>query len=40
MEDLLRSLWGVVGRIFRTPNFSEVAFLWKSPDAAHFGATS
>ena len=22
------------------PNFSEVAFTWKSPDAMHFGATS
>ena len=22
------------------PNFSEVAFMWKSPDATHFGATS
>ena len=23
-----------------SPNFSEVAFMWKSPDATHFGATS
>ena len=22
------------------PNFSEVAFMWRSPDARHFGATS
>ena len=43
MEDLLRSLWaGGFGGNFQKlpPNFSEVAFMWKSPDATNFGATS
>ena len=38
MEDLLRSFWAVWGRISEVaPNFSEVAFMWTSPDATHFG---
>ena len=42
MENLVRSLWGILGENFQKllPNFSEVAFMWTSPDAAHFGATS
>ena len=36
-QDLLRSLWRVLGGVFRScpPNFSEVAFMRKSPDATH-----
>ena len=42
MEDLLRSLWGFWEEFSEKlpPNFSEVAFMWKSPDATHFGAAS
>ena len=33
---------GVLGGNFQKlpPNFSEVAFMWKLPDATRFGATS
>ena len=33
---------GGFGGLFQKlrPNFSEVAFIWKSPDATHLGATS
>ena len=42
---LWRTFWEVFGGSggnFQKfpPNFSEVAFMWKSPDAKHFGATS
>ena len=37
-EKFLRVLGGIFRKL--SPDFSEVVFLWKSPDAKHRGATS